>query len=182
MHVLQRIPIDHIIGAGRQRQGEHKIRRSLVEKEMTYATRSRARTDGPVASSLWLVFVYLFIYFIIRAVQRRRRETIDVQRAGPARGGPRRATTVLRAEGAAHGPARGPFSRAVPPGRAGPAHSPTSISCLNLPVFFNKGQFFSQITTYERSSIQFHCFKQNISQFTSYIKEKEHKITTYRTK
>jgi len=83
---------------------------------------------------------------------------IDVQRAGPARpaarsdrarparGGPRRATgrpgrttTVLRAEGAAHGPARGPFSRAVPPvqpDRAGPAHSPTSISCLNLPVFF----------------------------------------------
>ena len=89
-------------------------------------------------------------------------------RAGPARGGPRRATgrpgratTVLRVEGAAHGPARGPFSRAVPPvqpGRARPAHSPTSISYLNLPVFFNKGQFFSQITTYERSSIQFHYF------------------------
>jgi len=103
----------------------------------------------------------------------------------PDRAGPGWATAVLRAEGAAHGPARGPFSRAVPPvqpGRVGPAHSPTSISCLNLPVFFNKGQFFSQITTYERSSKQFHCFKQNIFQFTSYIKEKEHKITTYRTK
>ena len=33
------------------------------------------------------------------------------------------------------GPCR-PFSP------VGPAHSPTSISCLNLPVFFNKGQFF----------------------------------------
>jgi len=57
---------------------------------------------------------------------------------GRATGQPGRATTVLWAEGAAHGPVRGPFYRAVLPvqlGRAGPAHSPTSISCLNLPVF-----------------------------------------------
>ena len=78
---------------------------------------------------------------------------IDVQRAGPARpaaragragtarGGPRRATgrpcratTVLRAEGAAHGPVRGPFSRAVPPVQPGTSGRPTARQAYHRAV------------------------------------------------
>jgi len=99
-------------------------------------------------------------------------------RAGEYRCTTGRATTVLRAEGAAHGPVRGPFFRAVPPvqpGRAGPAHSPTSISCLNLPFFLNKGQFFSQIT--EEAAYNFIVISKRKSTKSQHIEQNERAVS-----
>jgi len=62
---------------------------------------------------------------------------------------------VLRAEGAAHGPARGPFFRVVPPvqaGRAGPAHSPTS---LIYQFFLTKVNFFHKSQNMKEAAYNF---------------------------
>ena len=91
-----------------------------------------------------------------------------------------------RAAGRGCGPWSGPWAifpcRPFSPVGPGRPTARQASHVLIYQFFLTKVNFFSQITTYERSSIQFHCFKQNISQFTSYIKEKKHKITTYRTK
>ena len=98
-------------------------------------------------------------------------------RAGPLPCCGLRVRPMVQPVGHFPGPCR-PFSP-IGPGR----HIAQQASHVLIYQFFlTKVNFFSQITAYERSSIQFHCFKQNISQFTSYIKEKKHKITTYRKK
>jgi len=127
---------------------------------------------SPFFPSFLVFFLFIILYYSFSLITNARRTAhasigfappgVDVQRAGPARpaaraghagtarGGPRRATgrpcratTVLRAEGAAHGPVRGPFSRAVPPVQLGTSGRPTAR------------QAYHRLTVYEKSMIQF---------------------------